>query len=94
VLIKAGEESWMSIKVDDQAATEYTLEESEQESIEAHNQVEVKVGNLAGVDFWFNGNKLALQGEEGQVKTLTFDANGLRPPATKPESANAPVASP
>jgi cytoskeleton protein RodZ len=94
VLIKAAEESWMSIKVDDQPAVEYTLEESEQKSIEAHQQIEVKVGNLAGVDFWFNGKKLALQGEEGEVKTLTFDTNGLRPAAPKSQSTDAPASTP
>jgi cytoskeletal protein RodZ len=94
VLIKAAEESWMSIKVDDQPAVEYTLEESDQKSIEAHSQVEVKVGNLAGLDFWFNGKKLPLHGEEGEVRTLTFDTNGLRPPAPKSPSADAPVPSP
>ncbi|HEX4425016.1 MAG TPA: RodZ domain-containing protein [Terriglobales bacterium] len=94
VLIKAAEESWMSIKVDDQPAAEYTLEESEQKSIEAHKQVEVKVGNLAGVDFSFNGKNVALQGEEGEVKTLIFDTNGLRPAAPKSQSPDTPAPTP
>jgi cytoskeleton protein RodZ len=79
VLVKASEESWISIKADDKPAFEVTLEAAEQQSIEAHNKIEVKVGNLAGVDFLFNGKKLNLQSEEGEVRTLTFDATGLRP---------------
>jgi cytoskeleton protein RodZ len=94
VLIKAAEESWMLIKIDDQPSAEYTMEEAEQKSIEARKQVEVKVGNLAGVDFWFNGKKLTLQGEEGEVKTLIFDTNGLRPAAPKSPAVGTPVPTP
>jgi cytoskeletal protein RodZ len=83
VLIKAGEESWMSLKADDKPMLEVTLEAGEQQSIDAHNKVEIKVGNLAGVDFWFNGKKVALQGEEGEVRVLTFDTNGLGRDAQK-----------
>jgi cytoskeleton protein RodZ len=93
VLIKAAEESWISIKADDKPAFEVTLEEAGQQSVEAHTKIEVKVGNLAGVDFWFNGKKLNLQSEEGEVRTLTFDANGLRPQVPKPDSADTPVTS-
>jgi cytoskeleton protein RodZ len=94
VLIKASEESWISVQADGEPMVEYTLEASEQKSIEARNQVEIKVGNLAAVDFWFNGKKLVMQGEEGEVRALNFDTNGLRPPVPKPQSADAPVSSP
>jgi cytoskeletal protein RodZ len=94
VLVKASEESWISIKTDDRPTVEVTLEASEQQSIEGHNRVEVKVGNLAGVDFWFNGKRLALQGEEGEVRTVTFDSTGLRPQVPKADSVDAPVTSP
>jgi cytoskeleton protein RodZ len=93
VLIKAAEESWISIKADDKPAFEVTLEEAGQQSIEAHNKIEVKVGNLGGVDFWFNGNKVPLQAEEGEVRSLTFDSSGLRPQLPKPESADTSVTS-
>jgi cytoskeletal protein RodZ len=94
VLVKASEESWISIKTDDKPAVEVTLEASEQQSIEAHNKVEVKVGNLAGVDFWFNGKRLTFQGGEGEVRTVTFDSTGLRPQVPRPDSADAPVTPP
>jgi hypothetical protein len=94
VLIRASEESWISIQADDKPIFEVMLEASEQQSVEAHSKIEVKIGNLAGADVWFNGKKLALQGEEGEVRTLTFDAHGLRPPESKPRPADAPVPSP
>jgi len=94
VLIRASEESWISIQADDKPVFEVTLEASEQQSVEAHSKIEVKIGNLAGADVWFNGKKLALEGEEGEVRTLTFDAHGLRPQEAKPRPADAPVPSP
>jgi hypothetical protein len=94
VLIRASEESWISIQADDKPIFEVMLEASEQQSVEAYNKIEVKIGNLAGADLWFNGKKLALPGEEGEVRTLTFDAHGLRPQESKPRPADAPVPSP
>jgi hypothetical protein len=94
VLIRASQESWISIQADDKPISEVTLEASEQQSVEAHSKIEVKIGNLAGTDVWFNGKKLALEGEEGEVRTLTFDAHGLRPQQSKPRPADAPVPSP
>jgi cytoskeletal protein RodZ len=94
VLIRASEESWISIQVDDKPAFEVTLETSEQQSIEAHNKIEIKIGNLAGTDLWFNGQKLALPGEEGEVRSLSFDAQGLRPQESKPRGASSPGPSP
>jgi cytoskeletal protein RodZ len=94
VLIRASEESWISIQADDKPIVEVTLEASEQQSVEAHSRIEVKIGNLAGADLWFNGKKLALEGEEGEVRTLTFDSHGLRPQESKPRPADAPVPSP
>ena len=91
LLIKASEESWVSIKADDKPAVEVTLEGTEQQNVEAHSKVDVRVGNLAGVEFLFNGKKLALQGEEGEVRVLSFDMNGFRPEEPKtvpPAGAN------
>jgi cytoskeletal protein RodZ len=94
VLIRASEESWISIQADDKPAFEVTLEASEQQSIEAQSKIEVKIGNLAGTDVWFNGQKLALGGEEGEVRSLSFDAHGLRPEELKPRGAGSPGPSP
>jgi cytoskeleton protein RodZ len=94
VLIKASEDSWISITADGKPIFEDTLEATEQKSIEAHSAVVVRAGNLGGLDFWFNGKKLTSPGEEGEVRTLTFDTNGLRPPAPKSEPANPTVQTP
>jgi cytoskeleton protein RodZ len=86
VLIKASEDSWVSVTdADGKPIFEDTMEAFAEKSIEARGEIKVKVGNLGGLDFWFNGTKLSSQGDEGEVKTLVFDANGLRPTPPKPQ---------
>jgi cytoskeleton protein RodZ len=94
VLIKANEDSWILITADGKPIFEDTLEAFEQKSVGARSNVVIKAGNLGGLDFWFNGKKMDLQGAEGEVKTLTFDAHGLRPQAPKSHSADPPAPSP
>ena len=79
VLIKAREDSWVSITADGNPIIEDTLPASAEKSVEAHNQIVIKSGNVGALDISFNGRQLAPQGHEKQVKTLTFDSDGLRP---------------
>jgi len=94
VLIKVSEDSWVSITADGKAVLEDTLEAPAEKSVEAHSEIVVKAGNMGGLDFWFNGTKLVTQGDEGEVKTLTFDSNGLRPLAPKSQVTDVPSPSP
>ncbi len=79
VLIKAHEDSWVSITADGKPVIEDTLTAAAEKSIEARNQIVVKSGNVGALDISFNGKQLPAQGRDKQVKTLTFDPNGLRP---------------
>jgi cytoskeleton protein RodZ len=79
VLIKARENSWVSIAADGKPVLEGTLSAAAEKSIEARSQIVIKSGNVGGLDISFNGKQLAPLGHENQVKTLTFDLNGLRP---------------
>jgi cytoskeleton protein RodZ len=86
VLIKAREDSWLSISVDGEIVTRALLSAPAQKSIRAEKEIVIKAGNVGALDFEFNGKKLPAQGDYGEVKTLTFDARGLQPPAPKPEA--------
>jgi cytoskeleton protein RodZ len=79
VLIHTREDSWVSITADGKPIMQDTLTGSAEKSVEARNQIVVKAGNLGALDISFNGKKLAPQGHENQVKTLTFGPDGLRP---------------
>jgi len=79
VLIKAREDSWLSITADGQPVMQDTLTSAAEKSVQAHNQIVIKTGNVGALEISFNGKKLAPQGRDNQVKTLTFDLNGVRP---------------
>jgi cytoskeleton protein RodZ len=85
VVIKAREDSWLSVSIDGEVSTQGTLSASGEKSVHAAREITVRAGNVGALDFEFNGRKLPPQGGYGEVKTLTFDANGLRPPALKPQ---------
>jgi cytoskeleton protein RodZ len=86
LLIKAREDSWLSISVDGEIVTRALLTAPAQKSVRAENEIVIKAGNVGALDFEFNGKKLPTQGDYGEVKTLTFSANGLQPPTPKPEA--------
>lgn len=90
VLLKGNddaEECWASIVADGQPPVEVTLVAPEQKLIHAKNEVVVKAGSIGALDVFFNGQKVPLQGGYGEVKTLTFHADGLQPAPLKPVAA-------
>lgn len=84
VLIKAREDSWLSVSVDGEVSTHGTLTASTEKSVHATKEITIKAGNVGALDFEFNGKELPPQGANGEVKSLTFDANGLLPSTPKP----------
>ncbi len=90
VLIKAREDSWLSVSVDGEVSTQGTLTAPAEKSVRATKEITIKAGNIGALDFAFNGKKLPAQGDYGEVKTLTFDADGLRPPAPNPPEPTPP----
>jgi cytoskeleton protein RodZ len=78
VQIKAREDSWIAISADGRQIMQDTLRASTEKSIGAHDQIVIKTGNAGALDISFNGKKLPAQGTHNEVKTLTFDPNGLK----------------
>jgi cytoskeletal protein RodZ len=86
LLIKARNDySWLSISVDGEIVTRSILIAPSEKSVRAEKEIIIKAGNVGALDFEFNGQKLPAQGGYGEVKTLTFDATGLRPRTPKPQ---------
>ncbi|MGA9966654.1 MAG: RodZ domain-containing protein [Terriglobales bacterium] len=85
LVIKAREDSWLSISVDGEIVTRALLTAPALKSVRAQNEIVIKAGNVGALDFEFNGKKLPTQGDYGEVKTLTFSATGLQPPPPKPD---------
>lgn len=78
LVIRAAENSWLSIVADGQPVRQETLIAPAHTSVHATREVVVKVGNAAGVSFLFNGKEIAPQGNEAEPKTLVFDSSGLK----------------
>jgi cytoskeleton protein RodZ len=87
VQIKAREDSWLVVSADGKEIMQDTLRASSEKSVGARNQIVIKTGNAGALDISFNGRKLPTQGSDKEVKTLTFDPNGLRSPGqVRPET--------
>ena len=88
LLIRAEKTTWVSIIADGKPVAEETLIAPAHTSIRATSEVVVKIGNATGVSFLLNGKEIPAQGSEGEVKTYTFDATGVRGPETQPPDPN------
>ena len=84
VLISAREESWISISADGKTLVSKVLPAGAVRTARGSKEIIVTAGNAAGVDILFNGKKLDLGGEPGQVKTVTFGPEGITPGAPEP----------
>jgi cytoskeleton protein RodZ len=94
LVVRAREDSWLSVSVDGEIVTRTLLTAPAQKSIRAQNEIVVRAGNVGALDFEFNGKKLPTQGDYGEAKTLTFDARGLQPAAPKSEAPQPEVQKP
>ncbi len=86
LVIRASENSWISVTADGQTVSRETLIAPVDTSVRAHREIVVRAGNAAGVSFLWNGKEIPAQGAEAEVKTFVFDATGMRvlPPPQPP----------
>jgi cytoskeleton protein RodZ len=78
LVIRATENSWISVSADGKTVNQETLIAPAHASVRASREIVAKVGNAAGVAFLWNGKEIPAQGEEAEVKTYVFDAGGMR----------------
>jgi cytoskeletal protein RodZ len=89
VVVRAAENSWISVSADGQLITQETLIAPAHTSFHASREIVVKVGNAGGVSFAFNGTEIPPQGNEAEPRTLVFDSSGLKTsPAASPAITN------
>jgi cytoskeleton protein RodZ len=88
VKIKAREDAWISVTADGQQIMQDVLTAQTEKAIEARSQVIIRTGNVGALDFSFAGKKLPAQGDYNEVRTLTFDSNGLQPSLRKAAMSN------
>ena len=78
LVIRATENSWISVSADGKTVNQETLIAPANTSVRASREIVARVGNAAGVTFLWNGKEIPAQGEEAEVKTFVFDAGGMR----------------
>jgi hypothetical protein len=90
VALKAAEETWVSLQVDDQPEKEMTFKPRDGISIQAANRIRMKLGNAGGVDLILNGKALGKFGKSGEVVTLIFTPQGIEVNPVRKVGATAP----
>ena len=78
LVIRASENSWISVSADGQLVNQETLIAPANTSIRASREIVVRAGNAAGVSFLWNGHEIPAQGARAEAKTFIFDATGMR----------------
>jgi cytoskeleton protein RodZ len=84
LVIRADENSWISVTADGQLVSQETLIAPAHTSVHANREIVAKVGNAGGVTFLWNGQEIPAQGNESEVKTFVFDASGMKALPTTP----------
>jgi cytoskeleton protein RodZ len=90
LVIRATENSWVSVTADGQHVTSENLIAPAHTSVRASREIVARVGNAAGVTFLWNGQEIPAQGAEAEVKTFVFDAQGMRVVATSQPAPQTP----
>lgn len=86
LIVRASENSWISVTSDGQLVTQETLIAPAATSFRASRELVVRVGNAAAVTFLWNGEEFPPQGAEAEAKTFIFDAQGMRAVAPSPQN--------
>jgi cytoskeletal protein RodZ len=77
VSVAARDNSWLTLTVDGNVLHHGMFSATSQKTLEAQKEIIVKAGNIGALEISFNGKKLAPLGGDGEVRVLTFHANGL-----------------
>ena len=75
--LKAAEETWVSLQVDEQPEKEMTFKPGDGVSVQGSNRIRMKIGNAGGLDSTFNGKPLGKFGKSGEVVTLIITPQGV-----------------
>jgi cytoskeleton protein RodZ len=75
--LKAIEETWVSLQVDDQPEKEMTFKPGEGISLQASNRIRILIGNAGGLELILDGKPLGKFGKSGEVVTLIITPQGV-----------------
>ncbi len=76
IVIKAKEDSWISVIADGKTVTQGVLNQDKQRLIKAGKEIILKTGNAGGIEVSYNGRPLGAIGSESETRTLMFTPSG------------------
>ncbi len=76
IVIKAKEDSWISVVADGKTVTQGVLSQDRQKLIKAGKEIILKTGNAGGIEVSYNGRPLGSIGSESETRTLMFTPTG------------------
>jgi len=68
--IRANEETWLKVIIDDNAPSEYILGPGDRLALTAVQGYSLLIGNAGGVEMDLNGEPVTIRGKSGQVRTM------------------------
>lgn len=80
IVIKAKQDSWISVVSDGEELWSGMLAANTERTIQAKagKELVLKTGNAAGIEVSYNGKPLGALGKEKEVRTITFNTAGLQ----------------
>jgi cytoskeletal protein RodZ len=88
LIIRATENSWVSITADGRSVAHENLIAPAATSIRATHEIIARIGNAGGVTFLWNGQEIPAQGAESELKTFLFDSSGMHEVPNQPPASN------
>lgn len=84
VEVTAAEPVWILARADGKYSFSGTLEANETRTVEAANNVQLRLGNAGGVTITLNGKPIGDVGPKGQVRTVQLTSGGFQIVVPKP----------
>jgi cytoskeleton protein RodZ len=78
VELTADEPTWVLVRSDGKFLFSGTLDAKQSRTVEASNNLELRLGNAGGVTIVLNGNPIGAVGPKGQVRTVQFTSGGFQ----------------
>jgi cytoskeleton protein RodZ len=84
VQVTADEPVWLAARTDGKYLFSGTLDANQSRTLEANNDVVLRLGNAGGVTILLNGKPIGSVGPKGQVRTVQLTSGGFQIVAPKP----------
>jgi len=75
--INALDTVWFRTQIDNTKKDEFILNPNRSKTLNAKSKIDLLIGNTGGIEFVLNGKKIDFLGKKGEIRNITFDADGI-----------------